>query len=140
MAGSNWGVVSAPQRLDELMELARADLTALRPGVLLEWSFLHARYVGRLARAEKRLAHAERHWGIVQDRLNLTLYPPTPEQRAALEDESSAVALLTFQEGVEEAAACVKACEHVLALLERALRKRADKRQEPNQKQRPRAA
>jgi len=125
VADSPWGLDVVPLTVDELTDQAKTALNELKPGVLLEWAALNAKAVGHHARAQAQLKHAEDAWGMFQQRLNLTLYPPTPEQRAAIEAAGPGVAdLIVYLERLKDAAAAVKFTEHVMALVERCLNAR----------------
>lgn len=136
MQVSNWGSVE-PNTLDELQALAKNDLEKLDPGVLLKWAMIQARLAGRAALAQQELVNLENK---ARDLLYRRLMPVVDEGIMAtmVEHRVTEDSLARARTEYEETMACARGAEHVMYLLERALRQRAA-RQHPSQSK-PRAA
>lgn len=107
--------------LEELRAKADADLgaTVLRTGVLLEWSFLNSEAHGRLVSAERYLAYLEANERDCTE-ARLRTYPPTADQVLAIHELSVGLAGLEWaRKDLAMATSCLRATEHVMALLER---------------------
>lgn len=133
MEVTDWGSVE-PSTLDELQAMAAADLEALKPGVLLKWALIQARLHGRSHLAATTLQHYEQRQ---RDFIYRRLMPVDETTMEFMVLEGVKVETIARARAeYEEFTACAKAAEHVMALLERALRQRATKSQQQKNPQR----
>lgn len=131
---------AAPTTLEALFAMATSDLTAMKPGVLLEWAFINAQAVGVLERERLVLGAMDQHDSEI--RMRLLSYLPIDEGSVARLSslQHGAESLATQRRKVDAAAAYVRATEHVMALLERAAAKKAAKPKDDSKEERPKAA
>lgn len=120
-AGAWFAAPACPPNLPALYARAQADLAKPVKGMLLEWSFLHAKSRGRLARAERVLADLEVARRCAVDRM-MSPYPPTEDQRQEIRVYIPAeVSLDQARDELMEATSWVQATEHVMAHLRSAV-------------------